>query len=106
MGSQARIPCRRVAFRGVSDYVLSMSSPPSVTRIERRDIDRVLAQVRVPSGTEVTVSGWHHAEGWSRGFSVKTKHHYVGPVHDNGRYVGVGWMDRMAQDIQAAVDRG
>lgn len=94
--------------------------------IELRDIRKVIALVGEALGEnycnrddryltrdnwEVLVGGWHHKQGWSRGFMVsdnlgtmhKPHRGYHSATHDGGRYEGRGWHRRMADDVVAAV---
>ena len=57
---------------------------------------------------DVHIAGWDLSKkGWSRGFMIGDhvlNRGYVGPKHDEGRYEGRGWHQRMADDIVAAVE--
>jgi hypothetical protein len=54
-------------------------------------------------GWQILVSGWHHREGWSRGYTigdgVGVRPGYVTSVYRDARYSGRGWHKRMADDI-------
>ena len=74
--------------------------------------DRAPWEYRTRDNWHVLISGWHHREGWSRGFTVadavnpRDMRGYVPAAYDAAnRYTGAGWHDRIALDILDAIER-